>query len=493
MSIGRILEGLQKYRFEFRHLTVLFLVLLIFQFVLSFIQKSSLRSFLDETQRWYQQFSAENVANITSTSLELLLENINLNEIKTQGEKEKIIQSFNIIFSQQLLQQNVEDLCLIVEKDNKNFPIDDGALLFDYLTHNFQNLGEIPDKHKRAIQLYDSLQNKISSEEQIHSILEGIQTFHIFVPFVPRGEYLGVLYMQKTPDLANITGEILASYDEAAIIYSSLILLGLLAMYYISSFTVKERNEAQKLLYDENEKRLKEQIIHEKESLFTKRIYHTHHKAEKVMGFIKEDLRNITASNIDEIRYKVTKYSNFISRVIYDMKWYDPPLQTIRNPIFETDLNEVLQFIVKYIFLRISSSTEIFEFNTELDEKLPRVNINEFVVWEILEPLIQNSIDHGRVEKIKIIIKTEYDDSKKQSQIIISDNGVGIRSDLLEIDSTGLKKIFSENVSTKINVNSDSGYGCYIAYEIATKRCGWSLNAFNNPEKGCSFIITIPN
>ena len=37
---------------------------------------------------------------------------------------------------------------------------------------------------------------------------------------------------------------------------------------------------------------LTKQITYEKELIFTKRIYHTHHKAEKIMGFIKEDLRH---------------------------------------------------------------------------------------------------------------------------------------------------------------------------------------------------------
>ena len=53
-----------------------------------------------------------------------------------------------------------------------------------------------------------------------------------------------------------------------------------------------------------------------------------------------------------KLRNRVSKYSNFISRVIYDMKWYDPPLQTIRNPIFRTDLNEVIQFIVETYFFK---------------------------------------------------------------------------------------------------------------------------------------------
>ncbi len=99
--------------------------------------------------------------------------------------------------------------------------------------------------------------------------------------------------MKNKPNFDFITNEILSSYDEVALIYASLIILGLLAMYYISSFTVKERDEARQLFYEEHEQHLKDTIDHEKESMFTKRIYHTHHKAEKVMGFIKEDLRQL--------------------------------------------------------------------------------------------------------------------------------------------------------------------------------------------------------
>ena len=220
--------------------------------------------------------------------------------------------------------------------------------------------------------------------------------------------------MKVTPDFTSITKEILASYNEVSIIYSVLILIGLFAMYFISSYTVRERNNAQQLLFEENQKHMKEQIIHEKESQFTKRIYHTHHKAEKIMGFIKEDLRILSEKNIEDVKKRVTKYANFISRVIYDMKWFDPPLNTIRNPMFHTDLNELLRFIVKDIFLRISSSTDMFEFRLILDDKLPLVRINEFVVWEIFEPIIQNSIDHAAKSKILITINSKFYPEKKR-------------------------------------------------------------------------------
>ena len=263
-------------------------------------------------------------------------------------------------------------------------------------------------------------------------------------------------------------------------------------MFLISSYTLSERNLAQEQLYMQREQQLKERIDYQKEALFTKRIYHTHHKAEKVMGFIKEDLYALGKQNIEEIRGRVMKYANFISRVIYDMKWYDPPLQTIRNPLFKTDINGVIRFIVDNICLRITKDSTPHKYEMELDESMPPVPINEFVVWEILEPLFQNSMDHNPNAVITITVKTEYVAPENKSLIIISDDGVGFPEALLQPAENGLKRIFLENVSTKENENN-SGYGCYLAYEISKQRCGWQLDAENLPEGGCRFILTIQN
>jgi len=298
--------------------------------------------------------------------------------------------------------------------------------------------------------------------------------------------------MKNIPDFSTITTELLMSYNQIAIIYVSLILLGLLTMYYISSYTMKERDSANQKLFDEQQKHFKEQIEHEKETLFTKRIYHTHHKAEKVMGFIKDDLRNLSNENINETKQKVTKYANFVARAIYDMKWYDPPLQTIRNPLFNTDINEAINFIVENIFLRISSKIEKINFKLNLDPNVPKIKINEFVVWEIIEPLIQNSIDHAPDYNITIAITTRYVPETKESFLIVEDDGKGIEPELLEINENGIQKIFLENITTKKVVERSAGYGCYIAHQLSTKRCGWNLAA-ENLEKGCRFTITMKN
>lgn len=492
MKTNKIVEKVKEYHFEFKHVTVLFLILFAFQLIISFINKASIKSFLNSTQEWYQKDSAEEIANLTTTSIELVLESIDSQSELTKEKQRKVIQSFDIIFSQQQLKHNIEGLYILVNSGDDVYAIDDGKTLFSFLLDHKQ-IERTTDKNKLSvIGMYKKIKNELSSTEQIKSIITDKKTFNIFVPFVLRGEFIGAVYMKNTPDFSFISNQVISNYDETSIIYLSLILFGLLAMYFISSYTVKERDEAQKLLFDEHETNIKKQITYEKELIFTKRIYHTHHKAEKIMGFIKEDLRMLSPENINDVKYRVSKYSNFISRVIYDMKWYDPPLQTIRNQIFRTNLNEVIKFIVDNIFLRISTKSNAYEIKLETDPNLPVVPVNEFVVWEIIEPLIQNSIDHGGEGNLIISCKTIFDESKRKSYVIIEDNGKGIASELLKINSNGIKNVFIENTTTKNTGLQNSGYGCYIAYEI-TKRCGWDIDAINLETGGCRFTITINN
>ncbi|MGB9772577.1 MAG: ATP-binding protein [Bacteroidota bacterium] len=451
-----------------------------------------MEKFLVKTQKWYQQDSAEKLANLTATSLELLLET-NVQKVpKSEAARRKIIQDFNIIFSQQILHQNVQEVCLLIEVDSSVIAIDEGQNLYTYFFGGGKNVVQGSGLHRRAVQMYQELKNDMRASEEIHTVLEGNQTYHIFVPFVPRGEYAGVLYMKNTPDFSFITKGMISGFDETTMIYSALILLGLLAMFYISSYTLKERNRAQQLLFEEQKQHLAEQINYRNELLFTKRIYHTYHKAERVMGFIKEDVRNLAGSCTEKAKERITKYANFVAHVIYDTKWYHPPIQTIRGPLFKTDINASIRFLVDNVFKRVSSDKDAVRFDLDLDSHLPDVQVNEYVVWELLEPLIQNSIDHAGNSDLLISIKTHYDSESKVSSIVITDNGKGIEPWLLERNEDGIKRIFLEHTSTKLgSMGRHSGYGCYIAYEIAKERCGWELDA-ENLELGCRFIVSIP-
>lgn len=486
-----IFDKLKEYHFRFQHVTIIFGILIFLQLIISYINKATIRDFLSSTQEWYQRESAEELANLTTANLELILETINPNEIKSFSSYAKIRQSFNIIFSQQSLQHDIKELCLLVRKDTAIYSIDDGAVLYNYL-YNDSALIETSPKHKPAVSLYKKVWEEIIEKEEIKTVVSEDGVYNIFVPLVVKGEYIGTMYVKMQKDFSIISEKVIASYNESSIIYISLILFGLLAMYFVSTYTVKERDEVQMELLKQHSENLIKEINYQKELLFTKRIYHTHHKAEKIMGFIKDDLRSLTPENIGVIQARMTKYSNFISRVIYDMKWYDPPVQTIRNQLFQTDINEVIQFLVDCVFTRTSTKTENIVFNLQFEKNLPKIAINEYVIWEILEPIMQNSIDHSGGNLNIITITTAIDRAAKQLIVKIADNGKGLAENLIETNEYGIKKLFMESVSTKQMENPNSGYGCYIAYEMC-KRCGWSIDAENLPEGGCVFTIIINN
>jgi len=487
-----IVEKLRQYHFELKHVLVLFIVLVVSQVLISLVQKNSLEDSLVKTQEWYQRDAAERFANLTATSLELLLETTSQVQRQSDEDRRNVVQAFDIIFSQQLLLQHVVETCVLVSHGEKIYAIDNGEVLYRYF---FEDLTDVPPPdipHDEAIRMYGAFREKISSTEEIHSLLEGKQTFHVLVPFVPKGEFAGTIYIKNVPDFSFVTREIIAGFNQSSLVFMGMILFGLISMFYISSHAVQERDVTQKLLFKEREEQLKERIYYQKETQFTKRIYHTHHKAEKVMGFIKEDLRVMSPKNIEEIKYRVTKYANYMSRVIYDMKWYDPPLHVTRNPMFQTDLNEVIRFMVENICLRVAKKSGKYKYNLDLDENLPVVAVNEFVVWEIFEPLLQNSMDHSGDGDVTISICTHYDCEKRQSQVFFENNGKEIVPELLQQNEQGIKRIFLENVSTKNN-GQNSGYGCYLAYEISKQRCGWDLDVDNLPDSGCRFTLVIPN
>jgi hypothetical protein len=483
-------EPFRKYHFELRHLLIVFVILVFFQLSISLVYQMSLRNFLRSTQTWYQRDFVDRLANLSATAMELMIVASVQDQNPSEEDREQIVQAFNIILSQQLLQQHVQEVCLLVSEDDQIYAIDDGQVLYSYIVERNPDLLIHQSGHEKAVALYRKHREHIKQSEEIETILEGKQDFHVFVPFVPKGEFFGAFYMRNTPDFELLTGNILTSYYQIGLIFTALIFFGFLALFYISTYTIKERDETQQILFQEREKQLKKSLTDEKEKLFTKRIYHTHHKAEKVMGFIKEDLRQLSKENMEAIKYRMSKYANFISRVIYDMKWYDPPIQTIRGSMFSTNLNDVIKFLVENLFMRTSTRTKELSFNLDLGA-VPPVNVNEFVVWEILEPLIQNSIDHNQREGLTISIKTVSDHSSNCIRITITDNGSGISDSLLEVDSEGVRKIFRESISTKREGHS-TGYGCYIAYEIATQRCAWMIDAKNLPGGGSQFILTIP-
>ncbi len=489
--MSRFTQRFENIHFEVQHILVLFIIVVVFQTALSFLNNQSTNQLFQQSMEYYRRDTAERIADLTTTALELQIERgVDQNSV-SRAEREAVILSLNKLVSQQNLQRNVDEIYLLVEYGDSVLVLQEGVDIYElyFGSGATDNISQVPVA-SNALVYYAENQMTLLAAEQIISSVDGDNTFHVLVPFYNRGEIAGATYMRITPDVAGFMSLIESAYNQSGVLFTGLILIGFMAMFFIYSYTAQERDLAQKRLFEQESRQLREKVEHQKESLFTKRIYHTHHKAEKVMGFIKEDLRGLDQGNLDKTRNRVTKYANFISRVIYDMKSYDPPIHVIRNPLFQTDVNGVITFIVDNIFKRVyrEGETRAGKVKLDLAEDLPIVHVNEYVIWEIIEPLIQNAIDHNVDRELTLTVRTSQPQETDRILIEIEDDGHGFKPELLMEDEDGVKALFRESISTKEG-DHNSGYGCYLAREIS-RRCGWTVDAVNLPAGGASFRIS---
>jgi signal transduction histidine kinase len=492
VRLATVRHKLSQHRFEINHILVFFAVLVALQVLLAFFQGTLASNFLNDAQHWFQKYHAERIAVVTSVSMENLYES--QERLRSEGsfDEPRLIAAMNVIFKQLVLQRNVEEITLILQRDGLTYLVKNGGDMNEFFKGTLRPYdARSPEPPGTALQYFAKVKEEMLRKETMKSEVLNQRTFNVLVPFVPHGEYLGAMYLRITPDFTLLTDEIQMSFKRTTFAFSVLVLIGLIVMYVVSTGAVRERNEARERLFEEHQANLEKQIRLEKESIFTKRIYHTHHKAEKIMGFIKSDVRAMDPSNLDVSRRRVIAYSNFISRIIYDMKWYDQDINTIINPAFKSDINATLRFIVENVFLRISSRNDMFSFDLQLDSRVPTVHVNEFSLWEIFEPLLQNSIDHGHRNSLLITVSTIFDPDTNTTVATIRDNGEGLPAHLLENDGRGIKRVFAEKETGGNDHGSHSGYGCYIAYQLAVGKCGWRMDAENLPGGGCCFSLRI--
>ena len=288
MGLPNLKSKLSQHRFEINHILVFFIVVILFQVVLVFFQGSLVTNFLNDAQRWFQKYHAERIAIVTSASLENLFEN--QQRFRTEGKMDEAqtIYSVNVFFKQLVLQRNIEEIALILLKDDHMDLVSNGQDMNDFFKGILPAYGVRPHQTPNAgVTYFSSVKEEMLRSERILSDVVDQKTFNVLVPFVPYGEYVGALYIRIAPDFTLLTDEVQSNFDRVSFAFSALVVLGLVVMYVVSSNAVRERNEARERLFEEHQANLEKQIRLEKESIFTKRIYHTHHKAEKIMGFIK--------------------------------------------------------------------------------------------------------------------------------------------------------------------------------------------------------------
>jgi hypothetical protein len=143
------------------------------------------------------------MANLTSTSLELLVETqMNQKEV-TPEQKSKVINSLDIIFSQHIMEKNAEEICLFIYNEGDFISIDDGEELYNMLYEN-KSIQVKKNMYKYADSLFKKIKLNLIETERIKIITEDEKIFHVFVPFVPDGEFIGALYLKNSYTLIMI-------------------------------------------------------------------------------------------------------------------------------------------------------------------------------------------------------------------------------------------------------------------------------------------------
>jgi len=480
------LNKIRHYHFEFYHFIILISVLIISQVILSYTNVSSTEDLLATSLEHYRLETAERQAEFTTIALEQVIHQNLLLKNTPQFSRDVLVETLEFIIKQQKLQRNVNDICIVIPYENEVLSLEDGSSVYELIFNN--RFIETQSSNTIAVQLFNSNKPSLLFDENIITVSDNKSLFHVLVPFTLKGEVAGAVYLYIQPNISSMAQVISSSFSQTSAIVSLIILLALLIVFLITTYVVKERDNAQAILFAQKEIQIKNSIEAKKEAAFTKRIYHAHHKAEKVVGFIKEDLRNLGNNNLLDMKIKISKYANFIGRVIYDMKTYNPPINVIRNRNFNTNLNHVIRFVVNNIIKRSYKNNEELDIKLILDDLIPDLHVNEYVIWEVFEPLIQNSIEHSKVEQLEINIITKLNIDNGNISCDIFDNGGGIDEYLLKLNSENIQNIFLENSSTH-SQNHNRGYGCFIAYENS-KKCGWKITA-ENYLSGAKFKINI--
>jgi two-component system NtrC family sensor kinase len=155
----------------------------------------------------------------------------------------------------------------------------------------------------------------------------------------------------------------------------------------------------------------------------------------------------------------------------------------------EIDINELIKEVLLLLQHRTARLKHTIELN--LNRDVPKIYADAGSLRQLLMNLLLNAI-YFTPEGGNIFIKTEPDDTSQeqgvkgcQSRIRLSvrDTGTGIPGGLID-------KIFDPFFTTK-PIGEGTGLGLTICHKIVEEH-GGSIDVESEPEKGATFIITLP-
>ncbi len=179
--------------------------------------------------------------------------------------------------------------------------------------------------------------------------------------------------------------------------------------------------------------------------------------------------------NLTLIKYLKESHHGLLRmvRILSDMLDFS---REARSSSEHADVNKLLEDAVRMLELK----AEEFDIEIVRDLQEPMPNIRSGNLFQVFCNLIKNAID-AMPDGGRIVLATETNDTNMI--VTCSDQGSGIDQNLID-------RVFEPFFTTK-ETGKGTGLGLPICRDII-ERYGGRLTVANNPDRGCTFTITIP-
>jgi len=195
-------------------------------------------------------------------------------------------------------------------------------------------------------------------------------------------------------------------------------------------------------------------------------------------AIIDDALTRKDYESIDSVWPILKRNAGLISDLVKDMLYFSKDKKPEKKLV---RLDDIIMEVVK-LYKPIAKTKDI-EFDLQLSEELPQVNIDPQSFHRIFLNLVKNALDATiEVKTGTITIGTCYEQESNVIEITVSDNGVGIAPQNTE-------KIFHYLFSTK--GYEGTGIGLYVTKKIIEDH-GGTITVTSEIGQGSTFTIRIP-
>ena len=179
------------------------------------------------------------------------------------------------------------------------------------------------------------------------------------------------------------------------------------------------------------------------------------------------------SADITEHLSIVEEEINRLNSIVVDFLFAVRPMDTSME---EQSINPILEEIVELVSVELENAG--IEVGLELQEDLPKINLDEKYLKQAILNLIKNSISAMPEGGILTLRSRRKND---QIEVTVEDNGEGIPEDILG-------KIFEPYFTTK---DFGSGLGLTVVYKIVKEHLG-EITVDSREGSGTSFTLSFP-